>query len=78
MFAYIFRRIVFSRLRGPQYKFSEKYPRLVIDDMLAMVVNHNIRMPIEQTVPLEEAEMKKALALVTTHRVRGRIAIAPQ
>ena len=75
MFAYIFGRIVFSRMRGPQCKFSEQYPRLVIDAMLALVVKHDIHMPIEQTIPLEEAAMKDALALVASHRVRGRVVV---
>lgn len=76
MFTYIFGRIFLSRFRGPRYIFSEKYPRLVIDDALRIIIEHDIQIAVAQTVPLELAAMKAALQQVSSHHAQGRIVVA--
>lgn len=62
-------------LRGPRYIFGEKYPRLLIESAMQEVVDHGIRMPVQEVIPFELASVVRAVELLMTHRAKGRIVI---
>lgn len=75
MFWYILQRSVLSKIKGPQYKFSEKYPSAVIDDMLELIIKHNIRVPFDRVIPFKHQELKDSLNVLAAHKATGRIVI---
>ena len=68
-------RMFVTLFRGPRYRFGEKYPRFCIQAALEQAVMHQLRMPIERTIPFELGAIKQAINLLLTHRSRGRIVI---
>lgn len=72
---YILMRIFLTLFRGPRYRFGEKFPRLSIKVALEQAVKHNLRMPVERTIPFHLEDVTKAVQLLTTHRAKGRIVI---
>ncbi len=68
-------RMIVTHLRGPRYRFGEKFPRYCIQAALEQAVKHQLRMPVERTIPFELEAIKEAVELLVTHRSRGRIVI---
>lgn len=76
MMGYIVWRMLVTRLNGgPTYTFGEKYPRLVIRDALARVIEHDIRMPTPSVIPFEAEAIRDAVRKLQTHREKGRTVI---
>ena len=73
--AYIGRRVVMSRIRGPRYSFGAKYPRLIVAAAMRQVVECGIRMPVDGVIPFELESITTAVRHLTTHRANGRIVI---
>ena len=74
--AHILWRMLITRLNGgPKYTFGEKYPRLVIQDTMAQLLKHDIRMPVPATIPFEIDAIKDAVRGLLTHRSKGRTVI---
>lgn len=72
---YILMRLFVTLFHGPRYRFGEKYPRLTIKAALEQAVKHQLRMPVERTIPFQIDAVADAVRLLTTHRARGRIVI---
>lgn len=72
---HILRRMFVTHLHGPRYRFGEKYPRYCIQAALEHAVKHQLRMPVERTIPFDLESIKTAIELLVTHRSRGRIVI---
>lgn len=68
-------RMFITHFRGPRYRFGEKFPRYCIQTALEQAVEHQLRMPVERTIPFELEAIKEAVKLLITHRSRGRIVI---
>lgn len=75
MFWYILQRSILSKIKGPQYIFSEKYPSVVIDDMLDFVITHKIKIPFDRVIPFKHLELKEALRVLASHKATGRIVL---
>lgn len=76
MMAYIVRRVCVSWICiGPRYIFAANLPRKTIQPVLEQVVQHDIKMPVDQEIPFRATEIKAAVARLTTHRAKGRIVI---
>lgn len=74
--AHIVWRMLITRLNGgPKYTFGEKYPRLVIQDAMAQLLRHDIRMPVPTTIPFEIGAIKDAVRELISHRSKGRTVI---
>jgi NADPH:quinone reductase-like Zn-dependent oxidoreductase len=74
MLAYIARRAVVSRLRGPRYRLIGP----LAPDWAAMqryLIEPNIRPGIDRVVPFERDAVREALAYVASHRARGKVVI---
>lgn len=68
--------MLITRLNGgPKYTFGEKYPRLVIQEAMAQLLQHDIRMPVSTTIPFEIEVIKDAVRALVTHRSKGRTVI---
>ena len=72
---YILMRMFVTLFRGPRYRFGEKFPRLTIKAALEQAVKHDLRMPIERTIPFRLVDVIDAVRMLTTHRAKGRIVI---
>lgn len=68
-------RMLTTSFRGPRYRFGEKLPRYCIHAALDQAVRHQLRMPIERTIPFTLEPISEAVTLLLTHRARGRIVI---
>jgi NADPH:quinone reductase-like Zn-dependent oxidoreductase len=75
MFAYVIKRSIISKWSGPRYKFSEKLPRLVIEDMLNYCLKYGIKMPIDKVIDLDVEEIRSAIRYVRAHKAVGRVVI---
>jgi len=73
---HILGRVISTRLLpGPKYSFGERFPRFVIDEAMEKLIQYNIRMPINATVPFEIEAVRDAVIALQTHRSKGRIVI---
>jgi len=69
-------RMLITRLNGgPKYTFGEKYPRLVIQEAMVQLLQHDIRMPVQTTIPFEIDAIKDAVRELISHRSKGRTVI---
>ncbi len=74
--AHIGWRMMTTRIRrGPRYTFSAKFPRHVIENSMARLLKHDLRMPIASIVPFELDDIANSVRLLQTHRAKGRIVI---
>lgn len=72
---HVLSRMFFTLFRGPRYRFGAKYPRYCIQAALEQAVNHQLRMPVERTIPFQLDAITTAIELLLSHRSRGRIVI---
>lgn len=72
---HIGKRYLGTRFRGQRYLFGGTLPRRIIDAALKQVIDHDIRMPVQDVIPFEITSVIDAVRLLTTHRAKGRIVI---
>ena len=73
---YVGKRMLSTRIRrGPMYTFGEKYPKNVIEQAYKVLLNENIKMPIDRVIPFTQQSISEAIRHLTTHRAKGRIVI---
>lgn len=76
MISYLVVRSLTSRLRGPKYLMTGFMTRKTIGEALSVMLRAGIRPSVARVVPLNEPEMREAVAYVRSHRARGRVVVA--
>ena len=72
--AYVGRRSLFSKLLGPRYLMAGIGKSL--EPLEKLVLQNNIKPPIEREVPLEAEAVREAVAHVRSHRASGKVVIS--
>lgn len=66
---------VSSRFNGPRYLFSEIPPGKTIDEMLRMVIDEDITIPVDRVIPFRLEQIKEGLKDLANHKATGRIVL---